>query len=92
MLLDIREVCPFADYFVICSADTSRQIEAVRDEIGSALSQQGIKPRHQEGAVDSGWLLMDFGEVIVHIFEPERRQYYGLDRQWSQAIPILRIQ
>ena len=92
MLLDARGVCSFADYFVICSGDSERQIQAIYDEIGHTLKKEGILPRHHEGTVDSGWFLLDFGDVIVHIFASFERDYYQLDRLWSQAIPVVRIQ
>ena len=92
VLLDARGVCSFADYFVICSGDTNRQLEAIRDEVGHTLKKEGILPHHYEGTLDSGWLLLDFGGVIVHIFAPLEREYYQLDKLWSQAIPIIRIQ
>ena len=92
VLMDARGVCTFADYFVICSGDTSKQIEAIRDEVGHALKREGILPHHYEGTVDSGWLLLDFSDVIVHIFAPVEREHYQLDRLWSRAIPVVRIQ
>ena len=92
VLLDARGVCSFADYFVICSGESSRQIAAIRDEVGHALKKEGILPHHCEGDVDSGWLLLDFDDVTVHIFAPLEREYYQLDELWSQTIPIVRIQ
>jgi len=92
VLLDARGVCSFADYFVICNGDSQRQIQAIYDEVGHALKKDGILPHHHEGTVDSGWLLLDFGNVIVHIFAPFEREYYQLDKLWSQATPIIRIQ
>jgi len=92
VLLDTRGVCSFADYFVICSGDSSKQIEAIRDEVGHVLKREGILPHHYEGTVDSGWLLLDFSDVIVHIFAPDEREQYQLDKLWSQAIPVVRIQ
>lgn len=92
MLLDARGVCSFADYFMLCSAESSKQIEAIRDEIGHVLKREGILPHHYEGTVDSGWLLIDFSDVIVHIFAPLEREHYQLDQLWSQATPIVRIQ
>ena len=92
LLLDARGVCRFADYFVICSGDSNRQIEAIRDEVGHILKREGILPHHCEGTVDSGWLLLDFGDVIVHIFAPFEREYYQLDELWSRANPVVRIQ
>ena len=92
VLLDARAVCSFADYFVICSGGTDRHVEAIRDEIGHALKKEGILPHHYEGTVDSGWLLLDFGDIIVHIFTPVEREFYQLDELWSQANTIVRIQ
>jgi ribosome-associated protein len=92
VLLDARGVCSFADYFVICSGDSARQISAIYDEIGHRLKQEGVLPSHHEGTVDSGWLLLDFGSIIVHIFDQFEREYYQLDKLWRQAVPVLRIQ
>jgi len=92
MLLDARGVCSFADYFVICSGDSERQIKTIYEEIGHILKQANILPHHREGTVDSGWLLLDYGSVIVHIFTSFEREYYQLDKLWSQAIPVVRIQ
>ncbi len=92
MLLDTRKVCSFADYFVICNGDSDRQIQAIYDEIEHALKKEGVLPHHHEGTLDSGWLLIDFGDVIVHIFAPSEREYYQLDELWSKAVPALRIQ
>jgi ribosome-associated protein len=92
VLLDARGSCSFADYFVICSGESERQISAIYDEIGHRLKKAGILPHHYEGTVDSGWLLLDFGDIIVHIFSPFEREYYKLDELWSQAVPVLRIQ
>ena len=92
VLLDAQGICSFADYFVICSGDSERQIRAIYDEIAHTLKQDNILPHHAEGTIDSGWLLLDFGSVIVHIFAPFEREYYQLDRLWSQAVPIVRIQ
>jgi ribosome-associated protein len=92
VLLDARKVCSFADYFVICSGESERQISAIYDEVGHRLKHEGVLPSHHEGTVDSGWLLLDFGNIIVHIFSPFEREYYQLDDLWSKAVPVLRIQ
>ena len=92
VLLDARNVCTFADYFVVCSGESSKQIAAIRDEVGHALKKEGVLPHHREGDVDSGWLLLDYTDVTVHIFAPLERAYYGLDELWSQTAPIVRIQ
>ncbi len=92
MLLDARKVCTFADYFVICSGEADRQIRAIYEEIEHALKKEGIKPHHREGTLDSGWLLLDYGDVIVHIFNTEEREYYRLDKLWDEAETVLQIQ
>ena len=92
VLLDVRDICSFADYFVIAGGESDRQIRAIYDEVEHILKKEGIFPHHSEGAVDSGWLLLDFGYVIVHIFAPSQREYYQLDKAWSRAIPIVRVQ
>ena len=92
VLLDTSAVSDFADYFVICSGDTTRQIEAIRDEVGHVLKREGILPHHYEGTLDSGWLLLDYGNIIVHIFATPEREFYQLDKLWSQASTLVRIQ
>ncbi len=92
LLLDTRGVCSFADYFVICTGDSARQVPAILDEVEHVLKREGILPHHSEGTSESGWLLLDFGDVIVHIFAAAEREYYQLDSLWSKAVPVLRIQ
>jgi len=91
-MLDARQICSFADYFVVCSGDSTRQIEAIWQEIRGILKQEGVIPYHSEGTADSGWILLDLGDVIVHIFSPWYRDYYRLDDLWDKATPIIRIQ
>ncbi len=92
VLLDIREVIGFTDYFVICTSETARQTGAIADEITARLKKEGIRPHHVEGTADSGWVLIDYYDIIVHIFGPKEREYYQLDRLWSKANTILHIQ
>ena len=91
-MLDTRGVCSFADYFVICSGEAGRQIKAIYDEVEHALKKEGVLPHHREGTLDSGWLLLDFGGVIVHIFAPLERGYYQLGELWNEATPVVTIQ
>ncbi|MEA3442066.1 MAG: ribosome silencing factor [Chloroflexota bacterium] len=91
-MLDVRALCSFTDYFVLCSAESKRHIEAVWQGIGEAMKSKGVIPHHSEGTPDSGWVLTDFGSVVVHIFAPSERDYYRLDKLWERAIPVLRIQ
>ena len=92
VMLDMRQVCSFADYFVICSGDTKRHIEAIWQGIIDEMKRNGIISHHSEGTSDSGWMLVDFGPVIINIFGPTERDYYQLDRLWNKAIPVVRIQ
>jgi ribosome-associated protein len=91
-MLDVRALCSFADYFVICTGDNKRHIEAIWQGIGKLLKGKGVMPHHNEGTPDSGWMLADFGSVIVHVFAPLERDYYQLDKLWDEAIPVVRIQ
>lgn len=92
VLLDARKACSFTDYFVICSGESDRQTRTIYEEVEQVLKKAGVMPYHREGTADSGWLLLDYGDVIVHIFNPAEREYYQLDRLWSEAVPVVRIQ
>lgn len=92
VVLDLRAITLIADYFVIGSADTDRQIQAITEEVLSRTKEHGIRPLHVEGEPGSGWVLMDYGDVIVHFFAPEQRDYYALEEFWKQASVVLRMQ
>ena len=77
---------------MICSGESERQIKTIYDEVEHVLKKEGILPHHREGTLDSGWLLLDFGDVIVHIFAPSERGYYQLDEFWHEATPVVTIQ
>ncbi len=91
LLLDIRPVSTVSDYFVICSASTERQVEAIQEHILTELKEAGTRPLHLEGTGASGWVLMDYGSVIVHVFLPMSRDYYNLEQLWRNARTVLRI-
>lgn len=91
-MLDVGEVCSFTDCFVICSGDTNRHIEAVQQAVVSEMKKNGVASHHNEGTPDSGWMLVDFGSVVVHIFTSAKRDYYQLEDLWCKGIPVLRIQ
>ena len=91
LMLDLRQVSPVADYFVIMSADSSRQIEGLEEDITRALKEEQVSRFHREGTHASGWVLLDFSDVIVHIFGPEERDFYNLERLWSQAPQVVRV-
>lgn len=92
LLLDIHEVTTFADYFVICSGSNRRQIQAIADAIDEQLSAQGASLLHREGDPDTGWILLDFGDVIIHILGTKEREYYDLERLWSDAKTVVYLQ
>lgn len=92
VLLDVRGICSFADYFVICSGESSRQLKTIYQEVEHAMKKEGVLPHHHEGELDSGWLLIDFADVIVHIFATAEREFYQLDELWSEASQVVRIQ
>ena len=92
-MLDISNAASFADYFVIASAGSERQIDAILETIDQELRKaEKIRPQGREGTPESGWVLLDYGDVVVHIFAPEERSYYDLESLWSGAVPVVRIQ
>jgi len=91
VMLDLRPVAYFADYFVIMSAESSRQIEALEEDITQSLKAEQVSRFHLEGVSSSGWVLLDFSDVIVHIFNPEQRDYYDIERLWSGAPQVVRV-
>lgn len=92
VLLDLSALTTLADYFVICSGGSERQLDAIADGIISTLRDERVRPIGREGTPASHWVLLDFGSVIVHIFTPPERDYYGLEKYWSEARTILRVQ
>jgi ribosome-associated protein len=91
-MLDIHSLTTIADFFVICSAGSERQIGAITDALLETLDKDGVSPLHSEGIGESGWVLMDYNDVIVHIFTPAERSYYSLEKLWGAAPVVLRVQ
>jgi ribosome-associated protein len=91
-VIDIHELSTIADFFVICSGENERQLRAISRTLVDTLSDQGIDPRRIEGEPISGWILMDFEDVIVHIFDEELRAFYNLEERWADAQVLLTIQ
>ena len=92
VVLELAPLTTLADYFVICSGGSERQLDAIADGIVSGLRDEKVRPIGREGTAASHWVLLDFGSVIVHIFTPPERDYYGLEKHWSEAKTILRVQ
>jgi ribosome-associated protein len=92
MLLDVQSVSLLADYFVICSADTERQLKAIVDDIQEKGKAAGFRALQVEGSMGSGWMVLDYGALIVHVLLPAQRDYYDLEELWSDAALVVRIQ
>ena len=93
LLLDIREQAVFSDYFILCNGDSDRQIRALTDAIvEAARDKASLRPRGTEGEAKSGWVLVDYGSIIIHLFSRDRREYYNLEELWSEAHVVLRMQ
>ncbi len=92
VLLDIREVSDFTDYFVICSGTSDRQLKALVDGTEDIAKKKfNLNPRSVEGRPDSGWVLIDFGDVVVHAFSEDLRKFYALEELWRQGRVVVRI-
>jgi ribosome-associated protein len=85
VVLDVHDIIVITDYFVICSAGTQRQVRAVIDAIEASLKELGVKPLRREGEPEAGWWLLDYVDVVVHVFGEEEREYYDLERLWKDA-------
>ena len=92
LLLDIRNVASFADYFVIANGNVARQLEAMIEAVEEAAPPEAATFMGREGDPNSGWILMDYGNVIVHLFGPKERGYYDLENLWHAAVQVVRIQ
>lgn len=92
VLLDLAGLTAVADAFVICNGGSERQLDAIADGIIGGLRDAKIKPFGREGTAASHWILLDYGSVIVHVFTPPERDFYQLERHWSEAKTVLRVQ
>ncbi len=90
-LLDISRNATFADYFVIATAQSPLQFSALHEYLEKELGQEGHDLRHREGSAQSGWMLLDFSGLIVHIFSPEQRAFYRLEELWGRDTPVVRF-
>jgi ribosome-associated protein len=92
LVLDIHRISPVADFFVICSGENERQVRAIGRDVLERLAEGGVRPERSEGNAPSGWILLDFGDVIVHVFDVEQRRFYRLEDLWAEAPTLLAIQ
>jgi len=85
LILDITKISVVADYFVLSSGNSSTQVKAIADHVEEKLEEAGIKALRREGIREGHWILLDYGDVVVHIFQQEDRDYYNLERLWGDA-------
>jgi ribosome-associated protein len=85
VILDLRKVTEFTDFFVVASGANQRQILAIADAVMEALREQGLRPTHLEGYPRQEWILLDYGDFVVHVFTPRMRTFYDLERLWGGA-------
>ncbi len=83
--LDVREVVGYTDYFIVCSGGTDRQTKAIHDGIHQGLKARGVLPRRVEGLGEARWVLMDYLDVVVHVFTPDARAFYRLEQLWGEV-------
>jgi ribosome-associated protein len=93
VLLDLRDLTPLADYFVICTVESERQAKTLQELLGEQLKKEhNVRPLSTEGEPASGWVLLDYNAVVVHIFSPQGRAFYRLEEVWHNAPVVLKIQ
>jgi ribosome-associated protein len=92
IMLDMQDVSLLADYFVLSNAESEPQFRAILDEVQEQTKAAGGRCLHVEGEPASGWILLDYGAVVVHIFDPELRAYYNLEELWNEARLVVHIQ
>ncbi|HLO13865.1 MAG TPA: ribosome silencing factor [Anaerolineales bacterium] len=92
LLLDIKEIASFTDYFVICNGTSDRMLDALAKGVLDATKQIYKKKGRVEGQAQEGWLVLDYGDVVVHLFSPDQRKYYDLEELWSDGKVLLRVQ
>jgi len=91
LVLDIRELCDFADYFVICTGTSDRMLNALADDVKEKMRHRYRLSARLEGLPEHGWLLLDYGDVILHLFSPDRRKYYRLEELWGKGKVLLHL-
>jgi len=90
LIMDMRKAVDFADFFIICAADSYRQVKAIADYVIENTKKNGVKIWHSEGYDDANWILLDYGDIIVHLFMEEVRKFYALERLWRD-VPVEKV-
>ncbi len=92
VVLDIRGLSTFSDFFVICSGENERQLRAIAEKLQEELREEGVRPQRVEGTPRSGWIVLDYNDAIVHVFDRDLRDFYKMERLWAEAPRLLAIQ
>ncbi len=92
ILIDIKDVASFTDYFVICTGTSSRMLDALAKSVAEAIREKHRKKGRIEGASQDGWLVVDYGDVVLHLFSPDQRDYYRLEELWQEGKVLLKVQ
>ena len=91
-MLDLKDIASFTDYFVICNGTTDRMLNALADAVVDDMREQHKKRGRIEGEARGGWLIVDYGDVVLHLFSPDQRDYYKLEELWNEGKVLLRVQ
>jgi ribosome-associated protein len=91
VVLNLEGLSTVADFFLVCSARSAPQADTIAEAIRGALRAEGVRPRHNEGSAESGWLLLDYADVVMHVFLEETRGFYALERLWGDA-PLVSVE
>ena len=92
MVLDLRSLSTVADYFIVSTGENERQIKALLEAVKAQARSVGVLPLHVEGMAQTGWVILDYGDIVMHIFGPEERDYYQLEQLWKDAPLVVSIQ
>lgn len=88
LIMDMRGLMTICDFFVVCSGRSRLHVEAIAEEVEEQMREVGVKPWHREGIPDSSWVIADYGDVVLHVFEPEARAFYNLEGLWGDALRL----
>ncbi|MCZ2126256.1 MAG: ribosome silencing factor [Anaerolineales bacterium] len=91
VLLDIQNVAPFADYFVICTGSSDRMLDALAEGAIDSIREKYRKKPRRQGTASTGWVLVDYGDIVVHLFSPDQRDFYQIEELWSDGKILLRL-
>ncbi len=92
VLLDVKDISSFTDYMIMLSGSSTRQVQSLGNDIAEKIKKDGLRLHHQEGSSNSGWVLLDFGDIVVNVFSEEQRNFYKLEEVWRTGRELIRIQ